>query len=62
MVSPLDAVLICEGVREAEDEQEYLDAWQTLLDTGIVWQLQGWYQRNVIDLLNQGLLTHPAER
>lgn len=62
MASPLDAVLICEGVREAEDEQEYLEAWQLLLDTGIVWKLQGWHQRCAIDLLNKGLLIHPAEQ
>jgi hypothetical protein len=62
MHSTFDAVLICEGVREAQDEQEYLDAWQLLVNTGMVWQLQGWYQRYAIDLLNKGILTHPADQ
>lgn len=62
MVSQLDAVLICEGVREAEDEQEYIEAWQLLVNTGIVWQLQGWYRRYATQLLNEGVITHPADQ
>ncbi|MFZ9365812.1 MAG: DUF7417 domain-containing protein [Burkholderiaceae bacterium] len=62
MVDTLQAVMICEGVAEAQDEEEYIQAWQTLLDHGIVWQLQGWYQRYAIDLLNRGVLVHPADK
>jgi hypothetical protein len=62
MVDALQAVMICEGVIEAQDEEEYIQAWQTLLDHGIVWQLQGWYQRYAIDLLNRGVLVHPADQ
>lgn len=62
MVDALQAVMICEGVTEAQDEEEYIQAWQTLLDHGIVWQLQGWYQRYAIDLLNRGVLVHPADQ
>ena len=62
MDSVLSAILICEGVRQPQDEQEYIEAWQTLLDTGAVWNMQGWYQRTVTDMLNQGLLIHPVDQ
>lgn len=29
------------GLSEAEDETEVFEAWQLLVDTGIVWQLKG---------------------
>lgn len=61
MVDTLQAVLICEGVQMPQDEQEYIEAWQCLVDTGIVWQMQGWYQREATAMLNKGILNHPAD-
>ena len=61
MVDTLQAVLICEGVQMPQDEQEYIQAWQCLLDTGTVWQMQGWYQREVVAMLDKGILKHPAD-
>ena len=29
------------GLSEAEDETEVFEAWQLLVDTGIVWKLKG---------------------
>lgn len=49
------AILIAEGVEDSSIDQQ-LGAWQTLLDSGIVWQLQGWYGRTATLLIEQGLI------
>lgn len=48
------ACMIVEGVEEAED-YEILEAWQYLIDTGVVWTLQGFYGRMARDLIEQGI-------
>lgn len=48
------ACMIVEGVEDAE-EHEILEAWQYLIDTGIVWTLQGFYGRTARDLIEQGI-------
>jgi hypothetical protein len=52
----LTACLICEGQEEA-DEDRQLEAWQYLIDTGVVWQLQGTYGRMARSLIEDGLCT-----
>jgi hypothetical protein len=48
---------IAEGFIDAESEEQVLEAWQTLVDTGLAWQLQGWFGRTAQQLINQGLIT-----
>lgn len=43
-MTPFDAVMIAEGVEEASEERT-IEAWQLLVDTGMCWQLQGWFGR-----------------
>jgi hypothetical protein len=51
------ATMIAEGVEEAPSEEEYIEAWQHLIDTGLAWQLQGWFGRTATDLIEQGVCT-----
>ncbi len=44
----------CEG--EGATETEQLAAWQYLIDTGLCWQLQGFFGRTARDLVDNGVL------
>jgi len=48
------AVGIAEGFIDAESEDQYLEAWQYLVDTGLAWRLQGWFGRTAAALIEQG--------
>ena len=48
------AVMIAEGVDEA-DEETTIAAWQSLIDSGLVWQLQGFFGRTAAQLIEQGI-------
>lgn len=52
-----EAVGIAEGFEEASSEEEYLEAWQHLVDTGLCWSLQGWFGRTAQYMINEGLIT-----
>jgi hypothetical protein len=48
-------VAIAEGMVDADDD-ETLDAYQYLVDTGIIWQLQGSFGRVAQHLIDAGLI------
>ena len=50
---------LAEGFIEAESEEQVIEAWQTLIDTGLAWQLQGWFGRTASRLIEDGIC-HPA--
>lgn len=52
-----EATMIAEGVDEPESDEQYYEAWQYLVDTGICWQLQGWFGRTAKTMIEQGLIT-----
>jgi len=60
------AVMVAEGAiapegDTVEEQEEYiLRAWQVIIDSGIVWQLQGYFGRTAHDLIQQGLCA-PAQ-
>ena len=51
------AVGIAEGFIEAESDEQVLEAWQTLHDTGVAYTLQGWFGRTARQLIDDGLIT-----
>ena len=50
-----EAVMLAEGVEEASSEEELINAWQHLIDTGLAWSLQGWFGRTAADLISEGI-------
>ena len=55
-MNTFDAVGIAEGFIEADSEDQVLEAWQTLVDTGMAWQLQGWFGRTARHLIEEGYI------
>lgn len=55
MISTYTACSIVEGF-DGEDhtEEEILEAWQALIDSGACWSLQGWYGRTAASLIENG--------
>ena len=49
------AVAIAEGFEEAESEEQVIEAWQYLIDSGLAWSLQGWFGRTATDLIESGI-------
>ena len=55
-----DAVMIAEGAIEASQEDQIM-AWQHLIDTGLAWQLQGWFGRTANKLIEDGVCIPPPK-
>ena len=53
-MNPMEAIGIAEGFIEADSEEKYVEAWQYLLDTGLVWSLQGWFGRTAVAMIQAG--------
>jgi len=50
------AVGIAEGFEEPANEEQVIEAWQHLVDTGLAWQLQGWFGRTADQLIESGIV------
>ena len=55
------AVGIAEGWIESKSKEEVIEAWQTLIDSGLAWQLQGWFGRTAKSLIEQGICNAPSK-
>jgi hypothetical protein len=58
----MNAYLACglvEGFEEAESEEQVIEAWQFLIDTGLAWKLQGRIGRAAMDLIEAGFCNPP---
>lgn len=50
------AVGLAEGFLEPGHDEEILEAWQHLVDTGLAWRLQGFFGRTATRLLQAGMI------
>ncbi len=50
------AVGLAEGFIDSDSEEQVLEAWQTLVDTGMAWQLQGWFGRTARHSVEEGYI------
>ena len=53
---------LAEGWIPTDNEDEIIEAWQYLHDTGLAYQLQGWFGRTAQGLLNEGIITDNNEK
>ncbi len=51
-----NATMIAEGSMDETNDMSYIQAWQHLVDTGVVWELQGFYGRAAHRMLSEGTL------
>jgi len=54
-VSNFEAINIAEGYVKAESEEQHIAAWQQLIDTGLAWSLQGWFGRQAMAMIEDGV-------
>ena len=47
---------LAEGFVEAESEEQIIEAWQYLHDTGLAYKLQGWFGRQAQDLIQRKII------
>ena len=61
--TPYSACEVVEGFGSGADadEETQLEAWQYLVNQGLVWSLQGWYGRTAAYLIEQGLILTAAQ-
>ena len=54
-MSNYEAIAIAEGFADFEPtEEQFIEAWQHLIDTGLCWRLQGWFGRAAQNLIDNG--------
>ena len=56
MMNSYRATGLAEGWIETSDEDEIIEAWQYLHDTGMAYTLQGWFGRTARSLIQAGII------
>ena len=56
------AINIAEGLQEPDNEEQYIQAWQHLIDTGLAWSLQGYFGRTASAMIQHGVCYYPVKK
>lgn len=56
IMSTYRATGLAEGWIETDNMDEIIEAWQHLHDTGVAYELQGWFGRTAEQLLENGVI------
>lgn len=56
------AISLAEGLEAAGSLEELREAWQHLIDTGLAWQLQGYFGRTAQHLIEIGACRAPGNK
>lgn len=48
---------LADGFIEADSEEQVIEAWQTLVDTGLAWLMQGSFGRTAARLIEEGVIS-----
>ena len=57
-----EATMIAEGAQEPDSDEQYIQAWQHLIDTGLAWSLQGFFGRTASSMIQQGICYVPITK
>jgi len=58
LMDDFTATMIVEGEEEVETEEEFAEAVQHLINTGLAWSLQGFFGRTANQFIEAGLCHH----
>lgn len=56
-MTPFLATSLVEGLEPDATEEQVIEAWQYLHNTGLAYRLQGWYGRTATQLIQQGVIS-----
>lgn len=56
------AVSIAEGFEDPSSHEEYIKAWQFLVDSGLAWRLQGFFGRTATAMIEAGEIEYNPPR
>lgn len=57
-----DACGFAEGWLETKSKKQVLASWQYLIDTGVVWKLQGWFGKQASHLIESGIIDEAIKK
>jgi hypothetical protein len=58
VMTPFRALSIIEGLEDAESDEQVLEVWQVLVDSGMLATLPGSLGRTARDLIEAGLISN----